>query len=677
MSFLRSVIPAKAGIHFCCQNKLLDMSLATGTRARANARRHSREGGNPFIKLEQALIWVPACAGTTLRTGFQPAGEFFHTLLRVNGAAVSLLRAFPLQAAAGVAAFALAALAAMLLLTAGAEARHHRYRHREVYSAPASAMAIDLYTGHILYAKNANVPRYPASVTKVMTLYLLFDAMRDGKISMNTRIRVSAHAAAQSPTKLGLSEGDTITVADAIGAIVTKSANDMAVAVGEALAGSEEEFARRMTQKARTIGMLHTTFRNASGLPNDEQKTTAQDLIVLGINILADHPERCKVFSTKYFQYDGEVFRNHNTLLFTYPGMEGMKTGFTSAAGFNLLATARRGDKRLLAVVLGGSSSSARNASMRTILDNSWSKAMTLAAARKSGMLARGAKPAAQPAQRHAEAPPPAPKPEPVRQTSAKPAGGAVAAKQEPGAVRTVAVSTDYLKLKRRPDRASMSMLLVSIEAGLVKRKPAAAEPEPVASNSTDEPEEAASRSTAHAAPPPQEIARNETITALSAPKTQNVSVHYKTVRLAEVAPLAAASLDGVPPPPAPVAAVPPAQSAPAPKPAAAREEVTLTLAAATAAESRSMDRQPGPFHIQTGAFSSREEALARLESVRQALGAATMKAHPEFIMPVSLTSGQTMFRARLGRFASADDAKAICRRLKHSGIECWDIHAD
>ena len=170
----------------------------------------------------------------------------------------------------------------------------------------------------------------PASVTKVMTLYLLFDAMRDGKISMNTQLRVSAHAAAQSPTKLGLSEGDTITVADAIGAIVTKSANDMAVAVGEALAGSEEEFARRMTQKARTIGMLHTTFRNASGLPNDEQKTTAQDLIVLGINILADHPERCKVFSTKYFQYDGEVFRNHNTLLFTYDGMEGMKTGFTS-----------------------------------------------------------------------------------------------------------------------------------------------------------------------------------------------------------------------------------------------------------------------------------------------------------------------------------------------------------
>ena len=227
-----------------------------------------------------------------------------------------------------------------------------------------------------------------------MTLYLLFDALRDGKLTMRTQLRVSEHAAEQSPTKLGLSAGDTISVADAIGAIVTKSANDMAVAVAEALAGSEEEFARRMTQKARTIGMLNTTFRNASGLPNSEQKTTAQDLIILGKSILADHPERSRVFATKYFQYRGEIMRNHNTMLFSYEGMEGMKTGFTSAAGFNLLASAHRGDKRLLAVVLGGASSGARNATMRNILDTSWSKAMTQTAARKSGTQLAAAKPA-------------------------------------------------------------------------------------------------------------------------------------------------------------------------------------------------------------------------------------------------------------------------------------------
>ena len=270
------------------------------------------------------------------------------------------------------------ALAMLLLVTAGAEARRRHYRNRvSEYSPPFSAAAIDLYSGRILYSKNANEQRYPASITKVMTLYLLFDAMRDGKIGMNTQLRVSAHAADQSPTKLDLSEGDKISVADAIGAIVTKSANDMAVTVAEALAGSEEEFARRMTQKARSIGMLNTTFRNASGLPNSEQVTTAHDLIFLGKSILADHPERCKVFATRYFQYDGQVFRNHNTLLYTYEGMEGMKTGFTQASGFNLLATARRGDKRLLAVVLGGSSAGARNQTMRNLLDNGWPKAMT------------------------------------------------------------------------------------------------------------------------------------------------------------------------------------------------------------------------------------------------------------------------------------------------------------
>src|SRR5208283_4881718 len=138
--------------------------------------------------------------------------------------------------------------------------------------------------------------------------------------------------------------------------------------------------------------------RNASGLPNDEQQTTAQDLIILGKSILADHPERCKVFSTKYFQYDGQVFKNHNTLLFSYEGMEGMKTGFTSASGFNLIATARRYDKRLLAVVLGGRWAGARNATMRNILDSSWSKAMTQAAARKAGMVHMAAtKPASEP----------------------------------------------------------------------------------------------------------------------------------------------------------------------------------------------------------------------------------------------------------------------------------------
>jgi len=525
-------------------------------------------------------------------------------------------------------------------------------------------MAIDLYTGRILYSKNVTEPRYPASLTKVMTLYLLFDALRDGKISMNTQLRVSAHAAEQSPTKLDLSEGDTISIADAIGAIVTKSANDMAVAVAERLADSEEEFARRMTQKARTIGMLHTTFRNASGLPNDEQQTTAQDLIILGKSILADHPERCKVFSTKYFQYDGQVFRNHNTLLFSYQGMEGMKTGFTSAAGFNLIATARRNDKRLLAVVLGGSSAGARNAAMRNILDNAWPKALTQTAARKAGIEVAAVK-QVRPA-------------EPQAAKTEKPAVAAVTRTAATVSSPAYKFAGAYSRLKRRPDPTSISILLASIEAGLVaKPKPASAEQS--SDMTTDEPEDkaerAASRSPSYVPPPPQEISRNETLAALTSPGRHNVSVHYKTVRQPEVIPLAAASLDPIPEatPAKPVQQANTVQTVRTPE---IRDEAPQTLAAATAAESRGLDR-PGPFHVQVGAFADQEQAKERLQSVKQALGAETLKAHPEFIMPVSLPTGVTMFRARLSRFTDEAQAKAACKRLKKSGIECWDIRAD
>jgi D-alanyl-D-alanine carboxypeptidase len=567
------------------------------------------------------------------------------------------------RAATRLRAFILAALAVLLFLTADAGARRRHYRVR--YALPASAMVIDLNTGRILHSKNAGEPRYPASLTKVMTLYLLFDALRDGKISMTAKLKVSAHAAAQSPTKLDLSEGDSISVEDAIGAIVTKSANDMAVAVAEALAGSEEEFARRMTQKARTIGMLNTTFRNASGLPDPDQRTTAQDLIILGQSILANHPERSKVFATKYFKYDGEVYRNHNTLLFSYAGMEGMKTGFTSASGFNLIATARRADKKLLGVVLGGSSAGARNAAMRNILDNAWPKAMTQMAARKAGVLSAAIKPkpAAEPA-----APRPVPAPATIRQAPVS------APEPESAASLLPRVPGPFSGLKRKPDRASISILYASLETALTaKAKPARANAEPAFSDmTTDEPEDkeerAAARSASYVRPEPQEITRKETIAAMTAQAPGNVSVHYKTVRQPEVTPLAEASLDSSP------------DAAPAGVVQAVRETEShdapvQTLAAATAEESERLDR-PGPYYVQVGAFPGREQAQERLESVKQVLGAATLKTHPEFIMPVALPTGATMFRARLSRFADEAQAKAACRRLKRSGIECWDIRA-
>ena len=569
--------------------------------------------------------------------------------------------------------FVVCLVTALLTLASNAEARRHHYRERPSGPAAASAMAIDLYTGRVLYSKNSDAPRYPASVTKVMTLYLLFDALRDGKLTMRTRLRVSEHAAEQSPTKLDLPAGDTISVADAIGAIVTKSANDMAVTVAEALAGSEEEFARRMTQKARTIGMLNTTFRNASGLPNSEQKTTAQDLIILGKGILADHPERSRVFATKYFQYRGEIMRNHNTMLFSYEGMEGMKTGFTSAAGFNLLASAHRGDKRILAVVLGGASSGARNATMRNILDTSWSKAMTQTAAWKSGVQVAAAKPADLKSG----------KPRPAERVKDEIAPAKVIA---PVKVVTLPTPQPVWQPTQKPDRQSIGILIASIENGLVARQPSKGSEPPVTDSdmTTDEPEDkpelATGQNAAYVPPAPQDIARNETLVAqLQAVPLRNVSIHYKTVRQVEVEPLDAVALDGPPVEPQIVKmpVEPQIVKVQASRPVEREEpRQPQKLATATLAVSRDIADQPGPYYVQVGSFPDEAQATQRLETVRQALGPSQLKAHPEFVMPVALPGGVTMYRARLSRFADEAQAKSACKKLRTSGIECWDMRA-
>jgi D-alanyl-D-alanine carboxypeptidase len=273
----------------------------------------------------------------------------------------------------------------VLLVTAlsivPAEAKKKKYR----YSPPQSAIVVDLHTGKVLYQQNADEARFPASITKVMTLYLLFEQIRSGHMTLDTKLMVSKEAASRPPSKLGLKPGSSITVNDAMHALVTKSANDVAATVAENIAGSEPAFARMMTYKARSIGMAATTFKNASGLPDPEQRTTARDLITLGRHVLKDFPEKAKLFQTRYFQYGKRRFRSHNRLLFSYKGMEGMKTGFIRASGFNLLASSRRDQKHLLAVVLGGRSSKHRNARMRSLLDQSWGKAVAMKDLKKRG----------------------------------------------------------------------------------------------------------------------------------------------------------------------------------------------------------------------------------------------------------------------------------------------------
>ena len=240
-----------------------------------------------------------------------------------------------------------------------------------------ASMVVDANTGAVLHEQAADEPRYPASLTKMMTLYLVFEMMEKGRLARDTRIRISEEAAGTSPSKLGLREGADIALGDAIRAIIVKSANDISVAVAEHIAGSEEKFAQLMTRKARQLGMSRTTFRNAHGLPDSGQQTTARDMLTLALRLIDDFPQHYRLFSTRSFAFNGASMRNHNTMLSTYEGMDGIKTGYTSASGFNLVSSVRRDGKHVVAAVFGGSSAAARNVYMRAILDRALRRAGT------------------------------------------------------------------------------------------------------------------------------------------------------------------------------------------------------------------------------------------------------------------------------------------------------------
>ena len=258
-------------------------------------------------------------------------------------------------------------LAALLLMASAASAAiMPAFTADERYAS----IVVDAESGRVLAASNADQVLHPASLTKIMTLYMTFDALKRGQLNLQQPIRASAHAAAMTPSKLGLRPGDALTVEQAILALVTKSANDAAVVLAEAIAGSEEGFGQRMTQRARSLGMAQTTFVNASGLPNPRQVTSARDMAVLALAMLRDHPRQYRYFSTAEFVFRGQVHHNHNRLLGAYDGVDGIKTGFINSSGFNLVASAQRDGRRVIGVVFGGSSGRARDAHMVSLLDD-------------------------------------------------------------------------------------------------------------------------------------------------------------------------------------------------------------------------------------------------------------------------------------------------------------------
>ncbi len=558
-----------------------------------------------------------------------------------------------------------------------AAARHaprhasHESRHAKqepAYTPPYAAIVLDANSGNVLHADKADELRHPASLTKIMTLYLLFERLEAGKIRLDTQIPVSEHASIQAPTKLGLKPGDTIAVEDAIEAMVTKSANDAAVAVAEALGGSEREFADMMTAKAHALGMSRTVYHNASGLPNDEQVTTARDQALLGRAIAERFPRYYRYFATPSFTYHGETMRNHNHLLGHVDGMDGIKTGYTEASGFNLVASVRRNNRHIVSVVMGGTSAGARDARMRNLIEE-----YIVAAAPPRTQVAgvAGSKTESarkeEPRAARASAAAPATSPGSRLAGAARPADGS-------GPPATYAVASVY------DDRAAASAPPASASGSMTRGLPAA---DPVASGMM-----------APAPPPSPQAGEGSREAAATDPikpiQVKTIKVKMPPAQIAALAPPAPAyppphgapapvaphdaSRDGAPPAPA---ATPQAAAIHEPKRAPVRDLIAETIRATTPPESAAKHAAPAapPVHsgwiIQVGAFDAEREARERLNTVQAKVGQKLKHASP--FTEAVVTGDKTFYRARFAGIQK-DEAEAICRQLKRNDIACMTI---
>lgn len=304
-------------------------------------------------------------------------------------------------------------------------------------AAPYAAMVMDARSGEVLHARNADTRLHPASLTKMMTLYVVFEAIEHGEISLDTKVRISRHAASEPPSKLGLKAGQKIKLRYLIRAAAVKSANDAATALGEAISGSEAAFARRMNRTARSLGMTRTTFKNAHGLTESGHMSTARDMTIMGRHILYDYPEYYNLFSRRSVDAGVRTVQHTNSrLLASYKGADGIKTGYTRAAGFNLVASAERGNERVIATVFGGRSTATRNARVAELLDMGFRRAPTRVALKKPGRprYRGGGKVKA---------------PEPVVVAGSKPTPSQKAAKQTKG--KTIRVASSAVKKSLRP----------------------------------------------------------------------------------------------------------------------------------------------------------------------------------------------------------------------------------
>ncbi|HZR73418.1 D-alanyl-D-alanine carboxypeptidase [Bradyrhizobium sp.] len=576
-----------------------------------------------------------------------------------------------------------AVTAAVTFTTDLAEARryrhssHHYVRHHHAessedsYSPQFSEIIVDANSGATLSSSNPDASRHPASLTKIMTLYLLFERLDAGKIKLDTEMPVSRHASEQDPTKLGLMPGQTIRVEDAIKGLVTRSANDAAVVIAEALGGEEDDFARMMTRKAHMLGMSKTVYRNASGLPDDEQVTTARDQATLGRAIQDRFPRYYRYFSTASFTFRGHSIANHNHLLGSVEGVDGIKTGYTRSSGFNLVTSMRRGNRHLVGVVMGGHSAGSRDAIMRNLLAENLEKASThrtVAAitdhntSDSSVAVASTEDAATPPAPSAASSVPPsmapaAPRPAAAASlmsqaradaSSAKSDGKTEQAKIEPApltngvlqaqAIAAIPGNTEPMK--------PVKVKTVQIKAGQVKLASASSTPAapPVTSAIPARPDVAETSSAVVAKA--DNAARPDVARTDMPPQPPG---HGTGNGILGVLP---ASSIGASPSQAMAYADP---SPPQPTPAPAKPEIVHT-----------------GWIVQVGALESESEAQQRIEAARNQAHGLLNKAEP-FTEPVVAKGDRKLFRARFAGL-DRDQAEAVCKTLKRSDISCMTV---
>ena len=529
--------------------------------------------------------------------------------------------------------FGLFLLATTIALTAvmtdPADARGRRKRFKgPAYNPPYAALVVDANSGNVLHNANADAQRHPASLTKIMTLYLLFEQIEAGKLRLDSQMEVSDHASQQAPSKLGLRPGQTLSVEDAIRALVTKSANDAAVVVAEAIGGDEETFATMMTRKARALGMSRTNYANASGLPDEDQVTTARDQVTLGRAIQDRFPRYYRYFATSSFVYRGHAMRNHNKLLGRVEGVDGIKTGYTRMSGFNLVSSVRRGNRHIVAVVLGGASGGARDARMRGLIEQHIASASTnrsVAKIAETTEVSAAAAPVA-----------PAKKPEPRLVRDDAPVTVASIEKAEiPAPVASPAPVPATLAQAKAPQPGSgdpinpIKVKTITVKAGAVQ--------------------------TASLGP-----------LVMSAPQATVAPAHF-----AKNAPVET-------PLPAPPGARPgilgtlPIEAVHAPQPQRPAAYQTASAASVPVApESVTSRAVRGPWLIQVGAFPKETEALERLREA-QSVGKPVL-ARAEPFTEKFIKGAQEYFRARFDGFSEAG-AEAACKHFKRAEMACFAI---